>query len=88
MFTPSHARPVIKEVAMSKPVEIRLGSILVRSLDGRRFHLQDFHNAELALTLEDADVSDLIVWLQENSRRAAKELKVYRVSGKLRKRSD
>ena len=67
---------------MKKQPQIRLGGITVTSLDGRRFVLQDPHKPECAVTLEDADVADLIVWLQEHSRKAAKEIKVYRVSYK------
>ena len=61
---------------MSYPAQIRLGSVLVRVLDGRRISLRDVGNSAAIQILEESDVPELIRFLHQWSQSARTELRL------------
>jgi hypothetical protein len=61
---------------MPTPPTLRLGNVVVTSLNGRRFIFQDAQNPQNTLMVEDADLVDLIVFLHQHSARAARAMNI------------
>ncbi len=61
---------------MQRPPELRLGSAVVSFLYGRRFVFKDVYDPTRVVTIDDADVADLLLFLHGWSKLAGERLEV------------
>ena len=61
---------------MAYPAQIRLGSVIVRVLDDRRFSMRDVGSEAALQLLEEQDVPELIRFLHQWSHSAKAEIRL------------